>query len=66
MLWLDHLSGMRQLWRRGGRNNTGPFALDAGGDGETGGFTDEGRDQPGPVVVDGWGVAVSLVVTRRE
>jgi hypothetical protein len=30
------------------------------------GAADEGRDQPGPVVVDGWGVAVSFAVTRRE
>jgi hypothetical protein len=44
----------------------GPFALGAGGDGETEGLAEEGRDQPGPVVVEGWGVAVSLVVTKRE
>lgn len=29
-------------------------------------MADDGRDQPGPVVDEAWGVAVSLVVTRRE
>lgn len=33
---------------------------------ETGGAADGGRDQPGPVVVDETGAAVSLVVTSRE
>jgi hypothetical protein len=33
---------------------------------ETGGAADGGRDQPGPVVVDKTGAAVSLVVTSRE
>jgi hypothetical protein len=33
---------------------------------ETGGVADGGRDQPGPVVVDKTGAAVSLVVTSRE
>jgi hypothetical protein len=30
------------------------------------GVADDGRDQPGPVVVDNAGAAVSLVVTSRE
>lgn len=30
------------------------------------GVADDGRDQPGPVVVDNTGAAVSLVVTSRE
>lgn len=46
----------------------GPFTFGAAsvGEGVTEGLTDEGRDQPGPVVVEGWAVAVSLVVTSRE
>lgn len=32
----------------------------------TGGVADEGRDHPGPGVVETWGVAVSLVVTSLE
>lgn len=45
----------------------GPFTL-ATGEGEDAAewFTDDGRDQPGPVVVESCGVAVSLVVTKRE
>ena len=31
-----------------------------------GGLVEDGRDHPGPVIVEGWGVAVSFVVTRRE
>jgi len=30
------------------------------------GVADDGRDQPGPVVVDNTGAAVSLAVTSRE
>lgn len=30
------------------------------------GEAEEGRDQPGPVVVEGWGREVSFAVTRRE
>lgn len=33
---------------------------------ETGGVAEEGRDQPGPVVVDSWAVDVSLAVTSLE
>jgi len=46
---------------RGVETTLGPFALDAGGDGETGRVSrTRVVDQPGPVVVDGWGVAVSF------
>lgn len=37
-----------------------PFGVDEVG------AADEGRDQPGPVVVEGWEVAVNFAVTRRE
>lgn len=37
----------------------GPLALREG-------EAEEGRDQPGPVVVEGWGRDVSFVVMRRE
>lgn len=40
----------------------GPVGLTGEGDGAA----EEGRDQPGPVVVERRGVAVSLVVIRRE
>lgn len=43
----------------------GPLDEDDGVE-ETGGAADGGRDQPGPVVVDKTGAAVSLVVTSRE
>lgn len=57
--------------------NWGAAGVDVGGWGggafdepdgvvETGGVAEEGRDQPGPVVVDNWAVDVSLAVTSLE